>query len=217
MGHYFRFSFICQVCLFSARVLLRGGGLLRCAFDDNPGPDGRKIGKLYKIRATGRWIEKLNRKCTCKKPHIKLSKKVYNKFGRVGYTGVHKRLKESQAYPPAMGAAAIDAWASRKSRKCVPVSSSPASRVKQQLPNLGPKASPSWLQPTTTQGASWKSAPAAAPSSIACWLKPVAGSKPVAAKQLRNSEKNHRMKPQQAANAGSSSESWLQPSAGRAK
>ena len=77
---------------------------MRCPFAVEP--DGQRHWKRYMFLSASMWVKRLRRKCGClSKQHIKLTKK---RFGRV--SGIKPRLRESAAYPLALGSAVISAW-----------------------------------------------------------------------------------------------------------
>lgn len=67
---------------------------------------GERSLKAYKFACTGTWIKKVCKRCQCPNgQHVALM--VTDSEGRV--TGT-THLKASQAYPPGLGAAIVDAW-----------------------------------------------------------------------------------------------------------
>ena len=79
----------------------------RCAWDSRP--YGQRFLKQYKLIGTGAWIGKVRRSCKCPgKEHLSM---VYHEpDGRV--TGDKGALRQSAAYPSAMGKAIVKAWLS---------------------------------------------------------------------------------------------------------
>jgi len=75
----------------------------RCSYDSNPYP---RIGKRYKLSGTGAWIKKLARPCQCPdKTHQLLMYKC-----STGVRGNTDLLRESAAYPIAMGMNIVALW-----------------------------------------------------------------------------------------------------------
>ena len=67
---------------------------------------GERSLKAYKFACTGTWIKKVCKRCQC--PNGKhLALMITDSEGRVTGTA---HLKASQAYPPGLGAAIVDAW-----------------------------------------------------------------------------------------------------------
>ncbi len=80
----------------------------RCAFSD--APDGERYLKRFKFWASEDWIKELRRLCACRsKKHAPLFT-VQRAKGVRRHTGLAVALRESGAYPPALGAAVVDAW-----------------------------------------------------------------------------------------------------------
>ena len=82
----------------------------RCVWDTQT-PYFNRYMKPYKFMATGSWITAVAQKCKCPTPqsgtkHLPLVKLSSNG----GRTGLKEALKESQAYPAALGAALVMAW-----------------------------------------------------------------------------------------------------------
>ena len=75
----------------------------RCAFDKNKGP---KLGKKYKFRGSGPWIQALTAwRCSCKEPHLQCM--TVSSHGKK--TG-NENLKASQVYPIQLGEAIVQVW-----------------------------------------------------------------------------------------------------------
>jgi len=78
----------------------------RCAFDD--APHGERYLKPYKFLGSGSWLERARRSCDC--PDRRHRELAVSHDGAV--SGIRDRLTESAAYPPRLGAAIVNAWAS---------------------------------------------------------------------------------------------------------
>ena len=76
----------------------------RCRFD--PNPYGARYLKEYKFWATGDWVRRVGRKCTCPD---RIHKHTVNRKG-AAVTGRTADLVATQSYPPSLGVAIVDAW-----------------------------------------------------------------------------------------------------------
>ena len=79
----------------------------RCSFT-RPGPNHYK--KAYKLASPDETVEAMASDCSCKCEHASLVTRSTDSKGKVRHTGKSKQLKESGAYPPAMGRFVIKCW-----------------------------------------------------------------------------------------------------------
>ena len=84
----------------------------RCFFEQPPLDGGMKLFKQYRLAGTAAWVTQLRRKCSCicRPRHRKAAKAVKDKNGKTATSGEHTVLRESGAYPAAMGIAVVEAW-----------------------------------------------------------------------------------------------------------
>ena len=79
----------------------------RCAF--SVAPFGKRYKKKYKFLATSSWIRGVFAACRCPgNVHLKLSSNKVGKEGRMQTNGIKARLKESGAYPIALGQRVVE-------------------------------------------------------------------------------------------------------------
>ena len=79
----------------------------RCAF--SVAPFGQRYKKKYKFLATSSWIRGVFAACRCPgNVHLKLSSNKVGKEGRMQTNGIKARLKESGAYPIALGQRVVE-------------------------------------------------------------------------------------------------------------
>ena len=79
----------------------------RCAF--SVAPFGQRYNKKYKFLATSSWIRGVFAACRCPgNVHLKLSSNKVGKEGRMQTNGIKARLKESGAYPIALGQRVVE-------------------------------------------------------------------------------------------------------------
>ena len=100
---------------------------------------GQRMLKYFKFFATGAWITSIYRKCLCPgRKHFKLTWAKWNR-GRLTFTGKRLALRQSAAYPDALGQAIICAWRNHR-----------PSAVNISIPSTSSLASSSglWLQPS---------------------------------------------------------------------
>ena len=73
-------------------------------------PFGARYGKKFKLMGSHAWALRLACKCLCPGRKHKSLTTVKNVSGKKAVTGVMQALKDSSAYPPAMGVAVIQKW-----------------------------------------------------------------------------------------------------------
>ena len=75
-------------------------------------PFGSRYGKKFKLMGSHAWVLQLACKCLCPGHRHKKLISVKTVRGKRAVTGVKQALKDSSAYPPAMGTAVIQKWMS---------------------------------------------------------------------------------------------------------
>ena len=79
----------------------------RCAFSS--APFGQRYRKKYHFLATSRWIRGVFAPCRCpRNRHLPLCRKTIRKDGKTQVFGIRTRLRESGAYPTALGQRVIE-------------------------------------------------------------------------------------------------------------
>ena len=145
----------------------------RCAYEKFR--KSLRIGKTYKLVATGAWIGKVGRKCSCLGgKHISLCK-VIVKSCKKRTTGYRKLLAKSAAYPPALGIAVVKAWQTSMSTKSVPSplsSSQTQTWLQPMLPAPPEPATASWMRPVVTSKVRHKTVSMGNSHSGGSWLSP---------------------------------------------
>ena len=224
----FIWKFAAMTAAFVATNMVHSATCHRCAFDT--AKPGKRIGKIYKFKASGAWITETAASCRCKgKPHVKLTMALDGghpdgvHWGRnllsssrrpflpgrngIRYTGVPAKLTKSAEYPAKLGARIVRAWA--QSQRQIQSPRRPESRTSasQQLGN--------WLRPCMCSNE--KS------SSSSRGEKPMQKKRKILQQTSLRGETPHQkpfaswMKPQAsgASSSGSSSGSsnWMSPSA----
>lgn len=82
----------------------------RCAFEECP-EGGMKLFKRYRLVGTAPWVGQMRRECPCKsRLHRKAAVVVKDRCGKMATSGKRVVLRESGAYPAAMGVAVVQAW-----------------------------------------------------------------------------------------------------------
>ena len=100
----------------------------RCAYDKGPYP---RIGpKAYKFLATDRWIEEVNRRCTCPvltdvDGNSVQHQRMMSELKPNKHTGDKQLMSKSAAYPPALGACIVEQWRALQWRAADPRHPSP--------------------------------------------------------------------------------------------
>jgi len=80
----------------------------RCAWSREPW--GSRMLKYFKFLSTGTWISAIQRHCPCPgHRHFKLTWAAW-RHGRRTFTGKRAALRQSAAYPDALGRAIVHAW-----------------------------------------------------------------------------------------------------------
>ena len=185
----------------------------RCAFD--AAPVGSRIMKVYQIVGSGSWLGQVGASCPCGNAvHKRLTISWRDAKGRLRVQGAANLLRESQAYPPAMGVHIVAKWRIGYTRpgRLSPETESPVSwqpkptRVNTQWPR--PQSSATWLNPAAQN--SYPTQPGAKKASSSSqrgidWALPApcAGRRIANCSLLKKARRNE-------------SSSWQQPSAASA-
>ena len=100
-----KFPIVKQVLDF---FVLRSSCTPRCAWSTEPW--GKRMLKRFKFACTGGWISHIHRPCRCPgRRHLRLTRSVWSN-GKLKFTGKRRELKNSAAYPDALGKAIVNAW-----------------------------------------------------------------------------------------------------------
>ncbi len=90
----------------------------RCAWSTEA--FGKRSLKYFKFVATGGWIRRIRQKCRCPGRRHFLLTTVSFRNGRARFTGKKVALRQSAAYPKALGRRIVQAWQQRGDPCCVP-------------------------------------------------------------------------------------------------
>ena len=170
----------------------------RCAYEDAGKDSKLRLGKMYKVVATGDWIKGARRKCQCPGRVHMLLTKTWLKSGRKRCAGRRALLAQSAAYPRGFGKVIIQVWQQGMTQMEVPSPDAtvlePKTKTASSLwhkPSVGALGAPLYrvrspkatvLESGSSQGSSWMK-PALGPSPPArkgpkpidstSWLKPI--------------------------------------------
>ena len=233
----FRYPLVGQV---ETALAMTSAIAYRCAYSSEP--LGKRYLKGYRFLAIGTWIREVAARCQCPDgAHTPLATQKIGSDGKVKHTGIVKRLKESGAYPLALGRRIVacatpgqplqpsdcpDNDTALSSSVQHPVSSTKAERVRKTVLKKPARAA---VQRPVSSSVQHPVPNVSAPS----WLQPVASATistgrskrcpivhqaawctPVATSMAGRG--SHRRTPAVASTPGqSSSASWLTPSAER--
>ena len=166
----------------------------RCAYEESLSSESKlRLGKRYKLVATGAWIQGARRSCKCPGRKHQVLTKRWIKYGKRKCAGKRELLTQSAAYPRGLGKVIIQVWQQGTTTVLSPTV---------------PGCTPNWLKPNVEAPQSRVHSPKISAQGSS-WLKPALL---VDARPIR--ERLEPMpRPTKRANSEGCDQSWMKPAA----